>query len=54
MMNSPFVTSFTTASVEIVAEPEIAVQLDGDAVLKTPVRFTVDPGSVRIVTPRGH
>ncbi len=54
MMNSPFVTSFTTASVEIVAEPEIAVQLDGDAVLTTPVRFTVDPGSVRIVTPRGH
>lgn len=53
MMNSPFVTSFTTESVEIFAEPEIAVQLDGDAICNTPVRFTVDPGSVRIVTPRG-
>ena len=52
MMDSPYVESFTTESVEIEADPPIAVQLDGDVAGATPVRFTIDPGSVRIITPR--
>ncbi len=51
MGGSPFVTAFTTKDVAISAEPEIATQLDGDVFGRTPVRFTIDPGSVRIVVP---
>ncbi len=51
MFESPFVTSFTTREVEISSEPSLAVQLDGDVVGHTPVRFTIDPVSVRVVTP---
>ncbi|CAN5795385.1 diacylglycerol kinase family lipid kinase [soil metagenome] len=54
MMESPYVTSFTTKTVEIVAEPRIAVQLDGDVIGATPVLIAIDPGSVRVVTPRGR
>lgn len=54
MATSPYVTSFTTGAVEIEAEPDIAVQLDGDVVGTTPVRFTIDPASVRIITPPRH
>lgn len=51
MSGSPFVTSFTTKDVEISADPEIAAQLDGDVFGKTPMQFTIDPASVRIVVP---
>ncbi len=51
MSGSPFVTAFTTRDVEISAYPAIATQLDGDVSGKTPIRFTIDPGSVRIVVP---
>jgi YegS/Rv2252/BmrU family lipid kinase len=50
--DSPFVTTFTTRDVLIEAEPDIAVQLDGDVVGKTPVRFTVLPEAITIVVPR--
>jgi YegS/Rv2252/BmrU family lipid kinase len=49
--DSPFVTSFATREVEIEAEPDIAVQLDGDVVGKTPVRFTVQPRAITIIVP---
>lgn len=52
MGGSPFVTAFTTRDVEVSAEPAIAAQLDGDVFGKTPIRFSIDPGSVRIVVPR--
>ncbi|MBA2470039.1 MAG: NAD(+)/NADH kinase [Chloroflexia bacterium] len=52
MSGSPFVQAFKTREVEIAAEPEIAIQLDGDVFGTTPARFTIDPGSVRIVVPR--
>jgi diacylglycerol kinase family enzyme len=52
MSGSPFVTAFATRDVEVLAEPVIATQLDGDVCGATPVRFTIDPGSVRIVVPR--
>lgn len=51
MSDSPFVTAFTTRDVEITAEPPIAAQLDGDVFGTTPLRFTIDPGAVRIVVP---
>ncbi|MDQ3655452.1 MAG: diacylglycerol kinase family lipid kinase [Chloroflexota bacterium] len=54
LSGSPFVTAFTTKDVEISAEPAIATQLDGDVFGATPVRFTIDPGSVRIVVPRSR
>lgn len=52
MSGSPFVTAFTTRDVEISADPQIAAQLDGDVFGTTPMRFTIDPGSIRIVVPR--
>jgi len=52
MSGSPFVQAFKTREVEISAKPAIAVQLDGDVFGTTPARFTIDPGSVRIVVPR--
>ena len=54
LSGSPLVTAFTTKDVEIFAEPEIATQLDGDVFGTTPVRFTIDPGSVRIVVPHSR
>lgn len=51
--DSPFVTAFTTLEVEIEAEPDIPVQLDGDVVGTTPVRFTLLPQAITIVVPPG-
>jgi len=48
---SPFVTAFATTDVEITADPPIATQFDGDVSGMTPARFTIDPGSVRIIVP---
>lgn len=51
MAGSPYVISFATRDVEISADPVTPIQLDGDVAGTTPVRFTIDPLSVRIVTP---
>jgi len=51
MGESPFVTTFRTRAVSVVADPPIPVQLDGDVVCPTPVHFTIDPGSVRFRVP---
>lgn len=48
---SPFVTHFTTTAVEIVADPPIAFQVDGDITGITPVSIGLRPAAVKVVTP---
>lgn len=51
LIDSPHVQWFQTRDVEIDANPEIAVQLDGDVAHHTPVRFTVAPSAVSVIVP---
>lgn len=52
LIDSEYVTWFQTRDVVIEADPEIAVQFDGDVAQHTPVHFTVDPASVSVIVPR--
>jgi len=38
-------------NVEMVSDPALPVQLDGDVVAVTPVSFSISPGGVRVVVP---
>ncbi len=48
---SPYVVRIPARSVEMTADPPLAVQLDGDVVDRTPLRFTIDPAAIEIVAP---
>lgn len=48
---SPYVVRIPARTVEMTAHPPLAVQLDGDVVDRTPVRFTIDPAAIDIVAP---
>jgi YegS/Rv2252/BmrU family lipid kinase len=44
---------FQTRSITIEAEPQIAVQIDGDPAGLTPITATADPGALRMMIPQG-
>ncbi len=46
------VVSQQVASLEI-ATPGLPVQLDGEYLGETPLRFEVTPGALRVIVPRG-
>ncbi|HYI25111.1 MAG TPA: diacylglycerol kinase family protein, partial [Thermomicrobiales bacterium] len=51
MGDSPYVTHFSTTSVDISAEPAMSVQVDGDVMGVTPVSIRMQPATVRVVVP---
>lgn len=48
---SRYVIHLTATEIELESEPSISVELDGDVVTATPVRFGIDPGAIRIIAP---
>ncbi len=50
---SPYVIRIPARTVEMTAEPSLAIQLDGDVVDRTPARFTIAPAAIEIIAPPG-
>lgn len=51
VFDSPLVEWFTTTELSFEASPEMAVQLDGDVALRTPVSISIVPRSVTVIVP---
>lgn len=51
MFDSPLVEWFTTRELSFESDPPMAMQLDGDVAMQTPVRISVVPDAVTIVVP---
>lgn len=51
LFDSPLVEWFQTTEITLEADPPMAVQLDGDVALHTPVRIHIQPRAVTIIVP---
>lgn len=51
LARSPFVLRIPARRVELSAEPDLPVQLDGDVVVRTPVTFGIAPSALRVIAP---
>jgi YegS/Rv2252/BmrU family lipid kinase len=48
---SRHVVRIRARTVELIADPPLPLQLDGDVIGETPARFTVHPGAIRLIVP---
>lgn len=48
---SPFMIHIQGRSIEVRADPSIAIQLDGDIIDRTPASFTIMPGALELIVP---
>lgn len=48
---SPYVIHLKTTEVSLSATSGVPVELDGDVVARTPVRFVIAPAAIRVITP---
>jgi len=48
---SPFVIRLRARRVELIAEPPLPVQLDGDVLYETPATFRIAAGALRVIVP---
>jgi diacylglycerol kinase (ATP) len=49
---SPYVTHLRARELEITADPELPVELDGDVALQTPLTVTLMPAALRVIVPQ--
>ncbi|HYJ12627.1 MAG TPA: diacylglycerol kinase family protein [Thermomicrobiales bacterium] len=54
LFDSPLVEWFTTTEITVEADPPMAVQLDGDVALHTPISISIAPGAVTIIVPESQ
>ena len=50
--HSPYVTHLRARHVEIVADPDLPVELDGDVALRTPLAVRLVPAALRVIVPQ--
>ena len=51
LARSPFMVRYRAKHVELVADPPLAIELDGDVVARTPATFDVLPRALNIIAP---
>jgi YegS/Rv2252/BmrU family lipid kinase len=51
LQHSPFVTHMRASEVQVVADPVLPVEVDGNVVLQTPQRFELIPEALRVAVP---
>ena len=52
--SAPTVEYYRAHQITLVTRPRVQVQVDGDAIGRTPMQFAAVPGALRVVVPRGR